>query len=70
MPMETRAPITTIHIIETVAGTLNANSKPVTMAEPSQTVLGTLRMYFSISHWKSTQLTTEMKLTSRALRPK
>ena len=54
----------------TVAGTLKASRRPVTTAEPSQMVLGTLRIYFSISHWKSTQLATAMALTSKALMPK
>ena len=62
--------MTTIHSICVVAGTLKASRRPVTIAEPSQIVVGTFRRYFSMSHWKSTQLTTETRLTSRAFTPK
>ena len=70
MAIATNAPITTIHIMLAVAGTLKASRRPVTIAEPSHTVLGTFSIYFSISHWKSMQLNTEMTLMSNALIPK
>ena len=69
MPIATIAPITIIHQSR-FAGTLNARSIPVTIAEPSHIVVFPFKRNFWISHSTAIHATIEMRVTLIAFSPK
>ena len=68
-PIAKIAPITTIHNGK-LEGRLNAKISPVTMADPSLTVVWTLKMNFWIRNSTATQATTDVRMTDNAATPK